>query len=55
MALIDVRAVSGAIAILFGSFEPRTGELIDKILQSALELSPLTVYVVQGVLCWAEV
>lgn len=31
-----------------------TGELIDRILQSALELSPLTVYAVLGVLCWAE-
>ena len=33
---------------------PHTGGLIDKILQSALELSPLTVYAVLGVLCWAE-
>ncbi|MFO7582011.1 DedA family protein [Guyparkeria sp.] len=34
--------------------QPHTGEVIDRFLQSALELSPLTIYVVLGVLCWAE-
>ena len=31
-----------------------TGELIDSILQSALALPPLTLYLLIGVLCWTE-